>query len=80
MTTARDLSVEVAKARATGAEALLMVSRLNDAILIARELVKGAGRRWPAQHGTGWYEDQYLRTSASSATAHQPCRGTIPTS
>src|SRR5499427_4494097 len=30
--TARDLSVEVAKAKATGAEALLMVSRLNDAI------------------------------------------------
>src|SRR5499426_3746323 len=29
--TARDLSVEVAKAKATGAEALLMVSRLNDA-------------------------------------------------
>src|SRR5499426_238439 len=28
---ARDLSVEVAKAKATGAEALLMVSRLNDA-------------------------------------------------
>src|SRR5215510_7133683 len=34
--TARDLSVEVAKAKATGAEALLMVSRLNDAILITR--------------------------------------------
>ena len=29
---ARDLSVEVAKAKATGADALLMVSRLNDAI------------------------------------------------
>ena len=41
--TARDLSVEVAKAKATGAEALLMVSRLNDAILITRELVK---QRW----------------------------------
>src|SRR5262249_19070234 len=41
--TSRDLSVEVAKAKATGAEALLMVSRLNDAILITRELVK---QRW----------------------------------
>ena len=38
--TARDLSVEVAKAKATGADALLMVSRLNDAMLITRELVK----------------------------------------
>jgi branched-chain amino acid transport system substrate-binding protein len=61
--TARDLSVEVAKAKATGAEALLMVSRLNDAILITRELVK---QRWTPMAvlsmGPGWYEDQYLRT------------------
>src|SRR3989440_3815998 len=61
--TARDLSVEVAKAKATGAEALLMVSRLNDAILIARELVK---QRWSPMAvlsmGPGWYEDQYLKT------------------
>ena len=40
---ARDLSVEVAKAKATGADALLMVSRLNDAILLTRELIK---QRW----------------------------------
>ena len=61
--TARDLSVEVAKARATGAEALLMVSRLNDAILITRELIK---QRWSPMAvlsmGPGWYEDQYLKT------------------
>jgi branched-chain amino acid transport system substrate-binding protein len=60
---ARDLSVEVAKAKATGAEALLMVSRLNDAILITRELVK---QRWSPMAilsmGPGWYEDQYLKT------------------
>jgi branched-chain amino acid transport system substrate-binding protein len=60
---ARDLSVEVQKARASGAEALVMVSRLNDAILITRELVK---QRWtPAavlSMGPGWYEDQYLKT------------------
>jgi len=60
---ARDLSVEVAKAKATGAEALVMVSRLNDAILITRELVK---QRWSPQAvlsmGPGWYEDQYLKT------------------
>src|SRR5438105_1576971 len=35
--TARDLSAEVAKAKATAAEALLMVSRLNDALLITRQ-------------------------------------------
>ncbi|MGB9042086.1 MAG: ABC transporter substrate-binding protein, partial [Pseudolabrys sp.] len=40
---ARDLSVEIAKAKATGADALLMVSRLNDAILLTRELIK---QRW----------------------------------
>ncbi|HEY6028623.1 MAG TPA: ABC transporter substrate-binding protein [Pseudolabrys sp.] len=61
--TARDLSVEVAKAKATGAEALLVVSRLNDAILLTRELVK---QRWSPQAilsmGPGWYEDQYLKT------------------
>ena len=60
---ARDLSVEVAKAKASGAEALLMVSRLNDAILITRELVK---QRWSPMAvlsmGPGWYEDQYLKT------------------
>ncbi|MGE5946178.1 MAG: ABC transporter substrate-binding protein, partial [Betaproteobacteria bacterium] len=60
---ARDLSVEVAKAKATGAEALVMVSRLNDAILITRELVK---QRWNPlavlSMGPGWYEDQYLKT------------------
>jgi branched-chain amino acid transport system substrate-binding protein len=60
---ARDLSVEVAKAKATGADALLMVSRLNDAMLLTRELVK---QRWTPtailSMGPGWYEDQYLRT------------------
>src|SRR5882724_10462026 len=61
--TARDLSVEVAKAKASGAESLLVVSRLNDAILLTRELVK---QRWSPMSilsmGPGWYEDQYLKT------------------
>jgi branched-chain amino acid transport system substrate-binding protein len=61
--TARDLSVEVAKAKSTGAEAVLLVSRLNDAILLTRELVK---QRWTPMAvlsmGPGWYEDQYLKT------------------
>lgn len=60
---ARDLSVEISKAKATGAEALLVVSRLNDAILLTRELVK---QRWSPMAilsmGPGWYEDQYLKT------------------
>lgn len=60
---AGDLSIEVAKAKAAGADALLMVSRLNDAILITRELIK---QRWTPQAvlsmGPGWYEDQYIKT------------------
>ncbi|MEI7803895.1 MAG: ABC transporter substrate-binding protein [Hyphomicrobiales bacterium] len=60
---ARDLSVEISKAKATGAEALLVVSRLNDAILLTREMVK---QRWTPMAvlsmGPGWYEDQYLKT------------------
>src|SRR5687767_5577931 len=60
---ARDLSVEVSKAKATGADALLAVSRLNDAILVTREMVK---QRWSPMGvlsmGPGWYEDQYLKT------------------
>jgi branched-chain amino acid transport system substrate-binding protein len=61
--TARDLSVEVAKAKAANPEVLLVTSRLNDAMLITRELVK---QRWTPQAilsmGPGWYEDQYLKT------------------
>jgi branched-chain amino acid transport system substrate-binding protein len=60
---ARDLSVEVAKAKGTKADALLVVSRLNDAILLTRELIK---QRWDGMGvlsmGPGWYEDQYLKT------------------
>jgi branched-chain amino acid transport system substrate-binding protein len=63
--TARDLSVEVTRARASKADALLVVSRLNDAILLTRELIK---QRWSPMGvlsmGPGWYEDQYLRTLA----------------
>ena len=38
-----DLSVEVSKAKASNADFLLLVSRLNDAILLRREMVK---QRW----------------------------------
>src|SRR3954462_1217402 len=60
---ARDLSVEISKAKAAAADALLVVSRINDAILLTREMVK---QRWTPQGvlsmGPGWYEDQYLKT------------------
>jgi branched-chain amino acid transport system substrate-binding protein len=60
---ARDLSVEVAKAKATGAEALLVVGRLNDAILLTREMIK---QRWSPMAimsmGPGWNENDYFKT------------------
>jgi branched-chain amino acid transport system substrate-binding protein len=60
---ARDLSVEVSKAKATNADAILVVGRLNDAMLITRELIK---QRWTPEAilslGPGWYEDQYIKT------------------
>ena len=37
---ARDLSVEVAKAKASGADFVMLVCRLNDAILLVREMIK----------------------------------------
>jgi branched-chain amino acid transport system substrate-binding protein len=58
-----DLSVEVAKAKAAKAEVLLVVGRLDDALLMTRELIK---QRWTPQAilsmGPGWYEDQYFKT------------------
>ena len=60
---ARDLSVEVAKAKATGAEILLSVSRLNDAIMITREMIKQRWEPWGViAAGPGWYENQYMKT------------------
>ncbi|HTP84523.1 MAG TPA: ABC transporter substrate-binding protein [Alphaproteobacteria bacterium] len=60
---ARDLSVEVAKAKATGAEVVLAVSRLNDAILVTREMVKQRWEPWGViAAGPGWYENQYMKT------------------
>jgi branched-chain amino acid transport system substrate-binding protein len=60
---ARDLSVEVTKAKATGAEAVLVVSRLNDAILMTREMIK---QRWSPMAilsmGPGWNENDYFKT------------------
>ncbi|HRO58048.1 MAG TPA: ABC transporter substrate-binding protein [Burkholderiaceae bacterium] len=60
---ARDLSVEVTKAKATNADIIMLVSRLNDAILLVRELVK---QRWSPQGilspgSPGMYEAQFYK-------------------
>jgi branched-chain amino acid transport system substrate-binding protein len=59
---AKDLSVEVAKAKATNADFLLVVCRLNDGILIRREMVK---QRWSPMGmigpgNPGMYEAQFF--------------------
>lgn len=61
---ARDLSVEVAKAKASGAELAMVVTRLNDAILIIREMVR---QRWSpmgimSPGSPGMYEEQFFKT------------------
>ncbi len=60
---ARDLSVEVAKAKATNAEFIMLVCRLNDSILLVRELVK---QRWSPKGiispgSPGMYEAQFYK-------------------
>jgi branched-chain amino acid transport system substrate-binding protein len=61
---AKDLTVEVAKAKATKADFLLLVCRLNDAIVLRREIVK---QRWNimgivSPGSPGMYENQFFRT------------------
>jgi len=61
---AKDLSVEVARAKSTKANFLLLVSRLNDAIVLRREIVK---QRWNimgviSPGSPGMYENQFYRT------------------
>ncbi len=61
---AKDLTVEVSKAKAANADFLLLVCRLNDAILLRREMVK---QRWNpmaiiSPGSPGMYEEQYYKT------------------
>jgi branched-chain amino acid transport system substrate-binding protein len=61
---AKDLSVEVAKAKATKAELLMPVCRLNDGKLIVQEMVK---QRWEPMGvmnpgAPGLYEQDFLKT------------------
>jgi branched-chain amino acid transport system substrate-binding protein len=66
---AKDLSVEVAKAKATNADILMTVTRLNDAIILVREMVK---QRWEpmgimSPGAPGMYEQQFLDTMGKFA-------------
>jgi branched-chain amino acid transport system substrate-binding protein len=58
----RDFSAEIRKSKASKAEALWAVSRLNDAIALTKEMVK---QRWEPMGvlstGPGWYEDTYMK-------------------
>ena len=61
---AKDLTVEVGKAKATKADFLLLVCRLNDAIILRREMVK---QRWNpmgmiSPGSPGMYEEQFFKT------------------
>ena len=61
---AKDLAVEVSKAKASNADFLLLVCRLNDAILLRREMVE---QRWNpmgiiSPGSPGMYEEQYFKT------------------
>src|SRR2546423_11419876 len=61
---AKDLTVEVSKAQAANADFLLLVCRLNDAIILRREMVK---QRWNpmgivSPGSPGMYEEQYFKT------------------
>ena len=61
---AKDLTVEVSKAKATNADFLLLVCRLNDAIILRREMVK---QRWNPMGiigpgNPGMYQSQFYQT------------------
>ena len=61
---AKDLTVEVSKAKAANADFLLLVCRLNDAIILRREMVK---QRWfpmgvVGPGSPGMYEEQFYKS------------------
>ena len=60
---AKDLTVEVSKAKAANADFLLLVCRLNDSIILRREMVK---QRWVpmgvvSPGSPGMYEEQFYK-------------------
>jgi branched-chain amino acid transport system substrate-binding protein len=61
---AKDLTVEVSKAKASNADFLLLVCRLQDSIILRREMVK---QRWNpmgviSPGSPGMYEEQFFKT------------------
>jgi branched-chain amino acid transport system substrate-binding protein len=61
---AKDLTVEVSKAKATNADFVLNVCRVQDSIILRREMVK---QRWQpmgiiSAGSPGMYEEQYFKT------------------
>ncbi|NJN40455.1 MAG: ABC transporter substrate-binding protein, partial [Gammaproteobacteria bacterium] len=65
---AKDLTVEVSKAKAANADFLLLVCRLQDSIILRREMVK---QRWNpmgviSPGSPGMYEEQFSRPSEST--------------
>jgi branched-chain amino acid transport system substrate-binding protein len=74
---AKDLSLEVSKAKAAKADFLLVVCRLNDAILLRREMVK---QRWSpmgviSPGSPGMYEEQFFKTLGKHA---EHCISNVP--
>jgi len=74
---AKDLTVEVARAKATKADFLLLVCRLNDAILLRREMVK---QRWQpmgvvSPGSPGMYEQQFIQALGKHA---EHCVSNVP--
>jgi branched-chain amino acid transport system substrate-binding protein len=66
---AKDLTVEVSKAKSANADFLLLVCRLNDAIILRREMVK---QRWNpmgiiSPGSPGLYEEQYHKALGKHA-------------
>ena len=66
---AKDLTVEVSKGKATNADLLLLVCRLNDAIVLRREMVK---QRWNpmgivSPGSPGLYEEQFSKVLGKHA-------------
>src|SRR5205085_6837539 len=60
---AKDLTVEVSKAKAANADFLMLVCRLNDSIILRREMVK---QRWNpmgviSPGSPGMYEEQFSK-------------------
>jgi branched-chain amino acid transport system substrate-binding protein len=74
---AKDLTVEISKAKATGADFLMLVCRLNDAILLRREMIK---QRWNpmgviSPGSPGMYEEQFTKVLGRYA---EHCVSNVP--